>query len=287
MFDTIVRSAGHLCGAESAVVYRFEDDTAHFVAGDNVSPETLRDTDHLWRITDGSVLNIEDIENDAGMSPTVAEIYRARGVRSAVWVPMRCGAMTIGTINVAHRDVGAFSDARVDLLRTFADQAVIAIENVRLFTELEACNRDLSEALEQQTATADILRVISSSPTNLQPFWTPWRKARRGCAPPTTRISTGSTAGLCLLDLLMPEMDGFEFVLEFRRHAEWRHIPVVVLTSKDLSAEDRQRLSGQVERILYKGGSSCDSLLAEVRDIVAVLVSRRRGHPGRAAPKGA
>ena len=89
--------------------------------------------------------------------------------------------------------------------------------------------------------------------------------------------------GLVLLDLLMPEIDGFEFVLEFRRHAEWRHIPIVVITAKDLSAEDRQRLNGQVERILDKGGSSRDSLLAEVRDMVAALVARR-GRGPRAGP---
>jgi CheY-like chemotaxis protein len=92
--------------------------------------------------------------------------------------------------------------------------------------------------------------------------------------------------GLVLLDLLMPEMDGFEFVLALRRHAEWRQIPVVVLTAKDVSAEDQRRLDGQVERILSKGGTSRDSLLAEVRDMVAALVSRRRAQPGRAAPKG-
>ena len=182
VFDTIVRSAGHLCGAESAVVYRFEDDTAHFVASYNVSPETvesyrrrfprpLRETDYLWRIADGPILNIGDIEIHAEMSPTVAEIYRGRGVRSAVWVPMRRGTVTVGAINVAHRDVDAFSDARVDLLRTFADQAVIAIENVRLFTELEARNHDLTESLEQQTATSDILKVIASTPTDLTPVF--------------------------------------------------------------------------------------------------------------------
>ncbi len=93
--------------------------------------------------------------------------------------------------------------------------------------------------------------------------------------------------GLILLDLLMPEMDGFEFVLELRRRAEWRHIPIVVITAKDLSAEDHQRLNGRVERILDKGGSICDSLLAEVRELVAALLARRRARPGRGAPKGA
>jgi CheY-like chemotaxis protein len=78
-----------------------------------------------------------------------------------------------------------------------------------------------------------------------------------------------------LLDLMMPEMDGFEFVAEFRRHEAWRAIPIVVVTAKDLSHEDRQRLNGYVERILQKGAYGREQLLAEVRELVAASVSRR------------
>jgi len=88
----------------------------------------------------------------------------------------------VGAIIVTHRDPGLFSDAEVELLKTFADQAVIAVENVRLFTELEARNRDLTVALEQQTATSEILRVISQSPTDVQPvFDTIMQSAVRLC----------------------------------------------------------------------------------------------------------
>jgi CheY-like chemotaxis protein len=85
----------------------------------------------------------------------------------------------------------------------------------------------------------------------------------------------GLSPAVILLDLMMPEMDGFEFVAEFRRRAEWRAVPIVVITAKDLTREDRDRLNGSVQRILQKGAYGRDALLAEVRDLVASSVARR------------
>jgi len=84
-----------------------------------------------------------------------------------------------------------------------------------------------------------------------------------------------STPGLVVLDLMMPEMDGFEFVAEFRLHDAWRGIPIIVVTAKDISDQDRERLNGGVERILQKGAYTRETLLREVRDLVAACLARR------------
>ena len=123
-----------------------------------------------------SVFHIADSE-DPSVVEHVRQVGRVLDFRSVVTVPMLREGEAVGAIVVTRRKPGRFSDAEVELLKTFADQAVIAVENVRLFTELQEKNRALTqahgqvtEALEQQTATSEILRVISSSPTDLQPI---------------------------------------------------------------------------------------------------------------------
>src|SRR5262249_13559622 len=97
--------------------------------------------------------------------------FRSFAWRSGLAVPLLRDGVAIGTITARRSEVRPFSEQQIRLLETFADQAVIAIENVRLFTELEARNHDLTRALDRETATSEILRVISSSPTDVQPVF--------------------------------------------------------------------------------------------------------------------
>src|SRR5207247_4666976 len=114
-------------------------------------------------------VHIPDVLAEADRLPDSGEIRQPRGIRTFLVTPLLREGTAIGVINIRRTEVKPFTDKQVALLETFASQAVIAIENVQLFKELQDRNRQLTEALEQQTATSEILRVIASSPTNIQP----------------------------------------------------------------------------------------------------------------------
>src|SRR5262249_53701125 len=129
-------------------------------------------------ILDRAVIHIPDIHAEADVPTFVLEAAQIRGWRAVLGAPMLRDGQPIGAIGVLRADPGAFSSAAIEVLKTFADQAVIAIENVRLFKELEDRNKALTEAhaqvsdaLDRQTATSDILRVISQSQTDVQPVF--------------------------------------------------------------------------------------------------------------------
>jgi len=111
------------------------------------------------------------MQTETNEFPVSSESSRHLGFHTILCVPMMREGIAIGTINLRRTEVQLFTERQVALLQTFADQAVIAIENVRLFNELQTSNRELTTALDQQTATSDILRVISRSQTDVQPVF--------------------------------------------------------------------------------------------------------------------
>ena len=112
-------------------------------------------------------MQFADTESE-GVPAVNREMARLRGYRSMVFTPLMSNGTPIGMISVTREERGSFTAHYVQLLQTFADQAVIAIENVRLFDEVQARTEDLRESLQQQTATADVLKVISRSAFDLQ-----------------------------------------------------------------------------------------------------------------------
>ena len=181
VFDTIAAAALRLCGARSANVFTYDGELLRIGALAIVDPKgadamrsifprpASRDTAACRAVLTRAVVAIPDVLEDPDFVTRHAAV--AAGFRSSLGVPLMRDGIPIGAIAVGRPEASPFPEKQIALLQTFADQAVIAIENVRLFKELEARNRDLASALEQQTATAEVLSVISSSPTDVQPVF--------------------------------------------------------------------------------------------------------------------
>src|SRR5262249_26732688 len=170
-----------LCGATDAIVRRVDGDVLRLWA--HYGPIMLASAGDEIRLTPGwpiaravidrRTIHIHDVADPRVLDeyPGVRAVAQEVGFRTLIAVPLMREDTAIGVILIRRMEVRPFTDKQITLLQTFADQAVIAIENVRLFKELQARNADLSEALDRQTATAEILKVISSSPADPQPVF--------------------------------------------------------------------------------------------------------------------
>src|SRR6266404_6345183 len=180
VLDTLVESATRLCDAGRAIIWRPFGDVYKIAAAFNLTALHKEKLEELSirpgrgtaigrTLLGGKTVHVPDAQTDPEYD--WPEIKRVGGSRTILSVPLVREGLPIGVLVLSRVEAQPFTGKQIELAETFADQAVIAIENVRLFEEVQARTRELTEALEQQTATSEVLEVISSSPGELEPVF--------------------------------------------------------------------------------------------------------------------
>ena len=183
VLDTLVETAARLCDTKFAFIFKRDGDEYRLAANHGVSaeyaqwlrknpPAMTRGSVGARTVIDKKIVHVHDVLADPDYQ--AAEHQSRGGYRTVLGVPLLRGDEAIGVFTLAHVVVKPFTEKQIELLQTFADQAVIAIENVRLFDEVQARTQELTESLEQQTATSEVLRSSASRPAN-------WNRCSRRC----------------------------------------------------------------------------------------------------------
>jgi GAF domain-containing protein len=295
VLDTLVESAARLCGAEMANIWRPKDGAYRLTASYGVTArykEYLENKEFLNTVAiepgrgtmvgrvllEGKTVHMHDIQADPDY-----KLSALGGYRTMLGVPLLRQGDPIGVLVLVQSAVRPFTDKQIELATTFADQAVIAIENVRLFDEVQARTRELSETLEQQTATADVLKVISSSLNDLRPvFETIGHRAEKLCDAEISVISMVDGDQIRLVSINGVSEEGVEAVRRvypMRRDDETLtarairsctvcHVPDM-LTDPLYQSKDAARVSG------FRAGLAVP-MIREGQVMGAIFLSRKQ-----------
>jgi signal transduction histidine kinase len=239
VLDAIAQSAARVCGSDDATIRLLDGDEYFLAAHFGTIPPPVPARGSLRRRSVGNeallkrkTIHIPDLQAEAERYPDSS--HMGRDIRTFLVTPLLREVTAIGLISIRRTEVKPFSEKQVALLETFASQAVIAIENVRLFKELQERNRDLTVTLEQQTATSEVLNVIAHSPVELQPVY-------QAILANTTRLCEANIAALFLYDgRVLATAASHGTTEEFAEHLERSRPALSRETSTRLAALERR-----------------------------------------------
>ena len=269
VLNTLTESAARLCEAYDSSIFLRQGESLHHRAHHGPIPQDLADLPigrgfvNGRAFVDRAPVHVHDLQVSAHEFPDGSKAALRLGHRTVLAVPLLREDEAIGTLQIRRTEVKPFTDKQIELVRTFADQAVIAIENVRLFDEVQARTRELSEALEQQTATSEVLKVISSSPGELGPVFNAMlANATRICEATigTLYLHEGSTfRGVALHHSKQSYVDF------------WRRNPVVDVEKNPGIPLDRL---ARTKRVVHIPDLRTDQSYIEKNDRVVILVEQ-------------
>jgi two-component system NtrC family sensor kinase len=297
VFATMLEKAVRICDAKFGNIYRWDGDALCVSASYNTPPAYAEERKRVpvradQKLTIGrmiltkKVVHVDDLRTEASyieQNPLAVAAVELGGVRTLLTVPMLKEGELIGAFGLSRQEVRPFTDKQIELVKNFAAQAVVAIENTRLLNELRQRTDDLTELLEQQTATSDVLRVISSSPTDVHPVL-------EIISERAEKLCDAEISGVAIVDGELIHQASFHGVTEAGVEASRRAFPMrrtdqtvvarTILTGSvchvaDVLNDPQYQLKN-IARVAGYRGCLCVPMVRDEQVVGAIFVARRQ-----------